>query len=137
MALFIGWLLAGVLAVFHHGCLRGLDRLTGRDVRQPNITLIGVILGLLTVHTVEIIAFAGVYWLLLQFPSLGTLGGSFDGSWQDLVYFSGINFVTLGYTQIEAEGPIRLIGMMHSLAGFMLLTWSATFVYSVWSRAFR
>ncbi|MBO6718122.1 MAG: hypothetical protein JJ913_09225 [Rhizobiaceae bacterium] len=137
MALLIGWLLAGALAIFHHGCLRGLDRLGGRDVRRPNLTLIGVFIGLLTVHTIEILLFAGVYRVLLNYPSLGTLAGEFDGSWEGLIYFSGINFVTLGYTQIEAEGPMRLIGMMQSLAGFMLLTWSATFIYSVWSRAFR
>lgn len=52
-----------------------------------------------------------------------------------MIYFSGINFTTLGYTQIEAMGPIRLINMMQSLGGFMILTWSATFIYSVWKKA--
>ena len=56
-------------------------------------------------------------------------------SWTGLIYFSGINFTSLGYTQIEAAGPLRLINMMQSLGGFMILTWSATFSYSIWSKA--
>jgi len=68
---------------------------------------------------------------------LGGFTSHYNGSWSDLIYFSGINFVTLGYTQIETHGPFRLIIMMQSLGGFMLLTWSATFIYSVWGRVFR
>lgn len=54
-----------------------------------------------------------------------------------LIYVSGISFATLGYTQIETSGPIRIINMMQALGGFMALTWSATFLYSVCEQAWR
>jgi hypothetical protein len=54
-----------------------------------------------------------------------------------LIYFSGINFATLGYTQIDTAGSIRMISMMQALLGFMLITWSATFTYTVWQQSFR
>ena len=132
-----GFLLVALLGVFHHWCLRALDHVTGSDDTKPNLTLLLVFVGLLATHTLEILLFALAYWLLLWWPQMGALTGSFDGSWSDLVYFSGINFVTLGYTQIETNGPIRIVNMMQALGGFMVLTWSATFIYSAWERAFR
>ena len=94
-------------------------------------------LGLLALHTLEILAFAVVYRGLLVWGALGDLGGAYDESWSGLIYFSGINFATLGYTQIETSGPIRIINMMQALGGFMVLTWSATFLYSVCEQAWR
>ncbi len=137
MALLIGFVLVALLGLFHHVCLRGLDRLTGRDRSWPNATLISIFIGLLTIHLAEILLFALAYGILLRWPAMGALAGEFEQSWEGLVYFSGINFATLGYTQIETSGPIRLVSMMQSLGGFMVLTWSATFIYSSWAKAFR
>lgn len=79
------------------------------------------------------------YRALVAWPLMGTLGSKFDGTWTGFVYFSGMNFVTLGYANFQADGPIRLVGMMQSLGGFMVLTWSATFIYSIsqamWDRS--
>lgn len=83
--------------------------------------------GLLALHTIEILAFAAVY-RALQGWGVGGFDGSYDPCWSGLIYFSGVNFATLGYTQIEATGPIRMVNMMQSLGGFMVLTWSATFL---------
>lgn len=85
-------------------------------------------------EALEILMFVGAYHVLPNWMEMGQLQG-IDVSWTGLIYFSGINFTTLGYTQIEAAGPIRLINMTQSLGGFMILTWSATFSYSVWKRA--
>jgi hypothetical protein len=38
---------------------------------------------------------------------------------------------------MDANGPIRLMVMMLSLSGFMLITWSATFIYTIWGETFR
>ena len=54
-----------------------------------------------------------------------------------MLYFSGVTYATLGYTQQVAQGPIQLLAMMQSLGGFMLITWSAAFVYSIWDEQFR
>lgn len=137
MTLLIGLMLTSFLGIFHHIALRMLDRLAGRDLVRPNLTVITIFLGLLAIHTCEILLYAAAYAVLLTWPEMGNLTGSFEPDWESLVYFSGINFTTLGYTQIEAEGPIRLISMMQSLGGFMVLTWSATFIYSAWGKAFR
>lgn len=108
--------------------------MTANAKERPNRAIINVFIGLLAVHLTEILMFAGAYHVLLNWMEMGQLQG-IDVSWTGLIYFSGINFTTLGYTQIEAAGPIRLINMTQPLGGFMILTWSATFTYSVWKRA--
>ncbi len=138
MALAIGFCLVAALGIAHHFALRGLDLLSGHEKRgRPNLSITGIFIGLLVIHTLEIVAFAAIYRVLLDWSWMGELTGEFDRSWSSLIYFSGINFATLGYTQIETGGPIRMINMMQSLGGFMVLTWSATFIYSAWEQAFK
>lgn len=132
MALLIGIALVAALGVFHHFGLMTLNAIVGNEKKHPHGSIIAAFMGLLVLHTLEILAFAAVYMFLLQYDWMGGFGGKFGGTWNDLIYFSGINFTTLGYSQIEATGPVRMINMMHSLGGFMVLTWSATFIYSIW-----
>ena len=131
MALVFGFTLVGLLGIAHHYGLMTVRNLKPASKKKPQAAIMVTFLGLLALHTLEILAFAAVYCALLAWGGLGGLGGSYDQSWDGLIYFSGINFVTLGYTQIETVGPIRVVSMMQSLGGFMILTWSATFLYSV------
>ncbi|WP_270376167.1 ion channel [Marinicauda sp. Alg238-R41] len=137
LSLFIGFALVAALGLGHHYGLLVVRETTKGSDNHPRRVVVLTFLGLLAIHTVEILAFAGAYKALLAWGGLGSFGGGFDESWSGLVYFSGINFATLGYTQIETSGPIRMINMMQSLGGFMVLTWSATFLYSVSARAWQ
>lgn len=134
MSLLIGFGLVVLVGIGHHFALVGLRRTTAYARRSPNKAIISVFVGLVAIHLSEVLFFAGAYHVLLSWSWTGTLVGS-DGGWRELVYFSGMNFTTLGYTDIDTEGPIRLVSMMQSLGGFMILTWSATFIYTVWKRA--
>jgi hypothetical protein len=134
MALIIGFALVAAMGGVHHAGLLAIERLAPSPRIRPNLSLLATFLGLLTLHTAEILAYAGAYALLLEVPGMGALGGDFGGTWGDYVHFSGISFSTLGLSGIEAQGPIRLVGMMQSLGGFMVLTWSATFIYSMWEQ---
>lgn len=135
MSLLIGFGLVCILGIVHHYGLLAI-RAAKPNAREAEKTAIMIVfVGLVALHTLEILAFALVYRLIISWGGMGALGGGFTGSWNDLIYYSGINFVTLGYTQIEATGSVRMISMMQSLGGFMVLTWSATFLYSVCDRA--
>ena len=137
MALLIGFLVVSALGVAHHYGLLAVRAVKPNSNHAPQAAIMVAFVGLLALHTLEILAFAAVYRVLLAWGAFGNLGGSYDASWGGLIYFSGINFATLGYTQIETSGPIRIINMMQSLGGFMVLTWSATFLYSICERAWR
>ncbi|EAU41265.1 hypothetical protein FP2506_00820 [Fulvimarina pelagi HTCC2506] len=130
-ALLIGIGLILCLGIVHHFGVLTIIRITPHAEANGHVAVLVTFAGLFALHLVEIFAFALVFAALLTFDSLGNFGGSYSGSWADLIYFSGTNFVTLGYTDITVTGPIRIINMMQSLGGFMALTWSATLIYSV------
>lgn len=134
--LLIGTLLVAVLGVGHHYGLMGVRALKPDGDRRPQAAILMTFMGLLVLHTVEIVAFAAVYRGLIAHGGLGGFADT-DVSWSSLIYFSGINLATLGYTDMTVQGPLRMVNMMQSLGGFMVLTWSATFLYSVSERAWR
>ena len=59
----------------------------------------------------------------------GSLEGNFDGSLLDCVYFSFTVYTTVGFGDIEPLGYIRYLTGIESLAGLVLITWTASFLY--------
>ena len=137
MALLTGFLLVALLGIGHHFGILCVRHCMPPLKRQTHRSILTAFFGLLFLHTLEIGLWALAYSVMLDGAWFGTLGGAYTGSWEDLFYFSGMNFVTLGFTQITTDGPVRIISMMQSLGGFMVLTWSATYIYSVWQDAVK
>lgn len=99
---------------------------------RPYQTLYMTWSGLVVLHSLEIIAASLFVHYCMTLDWMGSLEADGGVAWYDLFYLTGIAFTTLGMSEIETEGPIRLVIMLLSLGGFMVLTWSATFFYSVW-----
>lgn len=113
-------------------------RRPGGRHRHGPLGLLLTFWGLALLHIIEIGIAAFVVATLLEDPANGMLIDGMNGTdAADHLYFAGISFSTLGYTGMEAHGPIRLMVMMVSLSGFMLITWSATFIYMIWGESFR
>jgi hypothetical protein len=104
--------------------LRGLARL---GVRRRVKVLYGIG-SVLLLHTVEIWIFGLVYWLLLHWPETGSVGPGVQHLF-DLVYFSAATYTTAGYGDLVPVGAIRFLAGTESLAGFVLITWSASFTF--------
>ena len=83
----------------------------------------------LIAHVVEIWLFALAYFLMSKDKIWGEIQGNYDGSFMDSVYFSFTNFTTLGFGDIEPLGSIRLLVGMEALVGFVLITWTASFLF--------
>lgn len=137
MALATGFVLVALLGIAHHFGILCVLRCMPRVKQQTHRAVLTAFFGLLILHTLEILGWAAAHGVILETGWFGTLSGDYTGSIGDLIYFSGMTFVTLGFTQMETSGSIRLIVMMQSLGGFMILTWSATFIYSVWQDAVK
>ena len=135
-------LACGVSLLFVYGLLHvaGLEILRRAKPSQEKHRYIGLLVtfwGLAVIHLIEIAIGAGVLALLLSMQGMGSLSQGFGSTAADFLYFAGVSFGTLGYTQLEAHGAIRLLVMTLSLSGFMLITWSATFIYTIWGESFR
>ncbi|QIQ85581.1 ion channel [Erythrobacter sp.] len=133
----------GIALLFAFGGihLAGLEGIRWAKPKRHRHSPLGLLLtfwGLALLHILEIGIAAGAIAWLLGDPAYGMLSDGVNGSdAADLLYFAGISFSTLGYTGMDAHGPIRLMVMMLSLSGFMLITWSATFIYTIWGETFR
>jgi hypothetical protein len=50
------------------------------------------------------------------------------------LYFSCAAFTTVGFGDIVPSGPLRLLAGMEALTGFVLITWTASYLYIEMSR---
>lgn len=132
-----GVVLFALLGAFHMGGLRVIGWGKRERHRHPHLSVVVTFWSLGLLHLVEIAIGALALWLLLLIPEAGSLGPTFEGASTDYLYLAGISFVTLGFAQVEVQGPIRMVVMLFSLAGFMLITWSATFIYTIWGERFH
>ena len=112
---------------------RGLARVHG--ARRRSKVLYGIT-AVLLLHVVEIWIFAAVMWSLLQWPACGSIGPVAQHFF-DVVYFSAITYTTVGFGDLTPVGPIRFLSGTEALAGFVLLTWSASFTYLEMERFWR
>ena len=55
----------------------------------------------------------------------------------DCVYFSAVCYTTLGLSDIAPIGAIRFLVGTETLAGFLIITWSASFTFVEMERYWR
>ena len=132
-----GLFLVLILGVIHHVGVLMIVRVAPNFRASGHAPIIVAFACLLILHSFEIVLFALVLAALLSIDGFGNFGGTYSGTWEGLIYFSGMSFVTLGFSDMKAFGPIRLVAMFLSLGGFMVLTWSATLLYSICSKIWQ
>lgn len=103
-------------------------RLTTLHARRRRKVLFGVF-GVLALHVMEIWIFGGTLWALLLVPSSGGITGMQQAPFLDAVYLSAVTFTTVGFGDLAPVGPIRLLAGTEALTGFILITWSASFLF--------
>ena len=120
----------------HYLFLKHLNRGARLTDKFPQIRLgYGVIVSLIA-HSIEITLFALAYRASIA-SGFGTLEGNFEGTIADHLYFSYAAFTTVGFGDIVPTGPLRLLAGMEALTGFVLITWTASFLYLEMNRLWR
>ena len=66
------------------------------------------------------------HWLVTSVPYLSNFLTSFRAA-----------FTTVGFGDIVPTGPLRLLAGMEALTGFVLITWTASFLYLEMNRLWR
>ncbi|MDP5069342.1 MAG: potassium channel family protein [Congregibacter sp.] len=97
-------------------------------IRHRFRILLGVFASL-AAHVLEVWIFATAYYFMDRAPNWGHLEGNYDGSLLASVYFSFTAFTTLGLGDILPTGDLRYLVGLESLTGFVLITWTASFLY--------
>ena len=125
------------LAAFHHLSLTSLVRTRPDWSKRSTSAPIYVFTGLVFVHLAEIGVLACASAALDQWLWKDSFDPAFGQSWVDWFYLSGTLYTTLGYAPFDVVGDMRVLTVAIGLVGFMLLTWSATFLYAICSQTWK
>jgi hypothetical protein len=129
LAFVINSLLVAVVVMVHYGILHQIVKILPRFTFAHSLRIVFGVFGALIAHVIEIWIFALGYYFKSQGSGWGSLEGNFDGTLLDCVYFSFTVYTTVGFGDIEPLGYIRYLTGIESLAGLVLITWTASFLY--------
>lgn len=139
------WLLSALMVIItvsvHYECMTFVsDKIipwAQKHVHNRRVITFAIA-GLLMGHITEIWLFALATRILLFFPTFGEIHGEFSNKWEDFLYLSAVNYTSLGDVTLHLTGPARAISAGETLAGMMMIGWSASFTYlkmeMIWER---
>lgn len=87
------------------------------------LLIVLVVFGIFALHTVQIWLYAALYMLLGEIESF-----------EEALYFSTVNFASLGYGDILLSQKWRLVGAIEAANGVLLIAWSTSFLLTVSGR---
>ena len=129
MIFLINSLVIALVILIHYEFLYRMSNAIPRMKIKHRFRIVFGVFGALIAHSLEVILFSLVYYLLPWFNNMGDLTGDFNGSLMDCIYFSYTTYTTLGFGDIQPHGSIRNFVGLESLTGLLLITWTASFLY--------
>ena len=127
-----GTLLVTMTVLIHGAGLLMLSRLLSASHQRYRLhtrrlgtmtAVLATVLGLFTLHSLEIWAWAGAYLFIGALPDL-----------ESALVFSTLSFSTLGAEPISARPEWRLFGSIEGVNGFLLIGWSTAYLIPAWTR---
>jgi hypothetical protein len=130
--------IASLIAVLtaHYWTLWALAFITPTNDAGNHQRSLAMLLLLVSAHISHIVGYAVLLGVLIDLGGWGEFS-KVDANAVDLLYYSASAYTTLGFSDATPKGDLRLISVFEGLAGFMVLTWSATFVYSSFKATWR
>jgi len=134
---FVISIVVALCVMLHYEFLYHMTRMMPRIRIRHRLRIVLGVIGAMVAHALEIWIFGLAYYWLHHAGDWGRLVGNFDGSLLASGYFSFTTFSTLGYGDIEPLGALRYLAGVESLAGLLLITWSASFLYIEMTRYWK
>ena len=118
-----------VAVLIHYEAINILRGVRFRFLEHPRFRLVFVILGIIVAHVIEIWAFAITYVVLEQTNMESVIVNLSEPTFADYVYYSMVVYTSLGFGDLYPEGPIRFLTGSETLAGLVLISWTAAFTF--------
>ena len=113
----------------HYAFLDQLNRQMLSLRAGPRVRIMGGVAVAIIAHVIEVGVFAFGYYLFAEIIQKGSPHGEMVGNFSDYLFFSFVTFTTVGYGDITPAGGLRWLAGIESLTGFVLITWTASFLY--------
>lgn len=119
----------GVVLV-HYEVLYQMARRMPRLVTTHRYRVLVGVAMIMLAHIAEIWLFAAGFYTLRRIEGMGDLHGlGTEVTLLECSYFSFTTFTTVGFGDVFPTGYLRYLGGLESLTGFVLITWSASFLF--------
>jgi hypothetical protein len=122
-------MLVAAAVLIHFEALNQLTLLIPKLAIKHRLRVLAGVFGALLAHVIEIWLFAFGYYFMVHQAGFGSLEGHFNKSLMDCVYFSFVNYTSLGFGDIFPRGDIRFLAGIEALTGLVLITWTASFMF--------
>lgn len=128
----------GACVLVHYEGLTWMSRrlLRRHDGNPRRKVLLGV-LGVLTLHVAELWLFGATFWGLGRLEGTGHVVGADPLGLLDAVYLATMSYTTVGFGDVSPVGAIRFLAGTCALTGFVMITWSASFLFLEMERYWR
>lgn len=128
----------GACVLVHYEGLAWMSRrlLRRHDANPRRKVLLGV-LGVLSLHVAELWLFGTAFWGLGLLDGTGKVVGADPLGLLDAVYLATMSYTTVGFGDVSPVGPIRFLAGTCALTGFVMITWSASFLFLEMERFWR
>lgn len=127
--LILNCIVIAMVVMIHYEVLMMLSKvLPHLKIKHRFRVAVGLI-GALFAHMVEIWIFAFALYFLIKQETFGRIIGIDDPSLLDCVYFSIVNYTSLGYGDLVPEGLIRFTCGLEALTGLVLIAMTASFMF--------
>ncbi|PZO07688.1 MAG: ion transport 2 domain protein [Lysobacteraceae bacterium] len=132
----VGAVVACVL--LHYEGLVWMSRsLLRRHEANPRRKVLLGVLGVLMLHVAELWLFGATFWGLGRVAGTGHVVGADPLGLLDAVYMATMSYTTVGFGDVVPVGAIRLLAGTCALTGFVMITWSASFLFLEMERFWR
>ena len=144
-------MITGLTAIFfialtvglHYKALQFTAYLIEPRVARHDFWIAAAIVLMVLAHLVEIGLFACGWWALMRFghiqlvmfdPISGVTAIRDSAAIDDLIYFSGVVYSSLGFGDIIPIGAGRRFAIAESVLGLVLIAWTASYSYLLMQR---
>lgn len=124
-----------VTCLITYEILRHVWNLLPRMTVAPRLRALLIVIPIFAVHIINIWLYAGVYYFLGQFTSLGTLVDTVAHARQEqvdflmMLYFSAATYTSLGFGDVIPAGNLRMLSSTEVLNGLVMIGWTVSFTY--------
>lgn len=123
--------------VHYEGLVWMSRTLLRRHEANPRRKVLMGVLGVLVLHVIELWVFGATFWGLGRISGTGHVIGADPLGLLDAVYTATMSYTTVGFGDVAPVGAIRFLAGTCALTGFVMITWSASFLFLEMERFWR
>lgn len=128
----------GACVLVHYEGLSWMSRrLLRRHDANPRRKVVLGVLGVMALHVLELWLFGTTFWALGRLEGTGHVVGADPLGMLDAVYLATMAYTTVGFGDVAPVGAIRFLAGTCALTGFVMITWSASFLFLEMERFWR